>query len=291
MSILSFLNTAKVEEVARAPRVGGGAKKPWNPPTTVLAVRVWRDGSVFPSQALVERFNLEYPSVTITKGEEIPWPNDKIQEHLNKQMELPEADRKELKPRYKPSLIEPIGGVAGNGFDVIDSRVWAGYKAQGNMLFISAVSKQEPKVDLFGATKYDANGVPISKVLEQGSKTFGKLVLLNAIEELYGIKLDTSKEYVDMLVLEELQVGDSTINFNKQFSVPVMLAPKLTNRGKDKGKPDYERREGSIVFGFIPDEVVNGKVTIVNEEGSERERKEEHDEKEEMFEHDSKGVI
>lgn len=257
MSLLSFLNTAKVEEVARPHRGGGGGqRKPWNPAATILAIRVWQDGSVFPSQALVDRFNLEYPKVSITKGAEVPYTEEQINAHLIAQQELPEDQRKELKPKFKPSLIEPVGGVPGNGFDVIDSRFWNGYKAGGNMLFIAAVAKDEPKVDLFGATKYEDDGTPISKVMEQGSKTFGEDTLLPAIKELYGIELSNDKEYVDLLVLDELKVGDTVIDFNKQFSTPIMLAPKRVNRGAEKGKPDYVRREGATVFGFIPEEVV-----------------------------------
>lgn len=260
MSLLSFLKTATAEKVTTTHR-GGGVKKPWNPPADVLAVRVWRDGSVFPSQALVDRFQLEYHKVNITKGAEIPYTEEQKNEHLIAMQALPEDKRTELKPKFKPSLIESKDGVFGNGFDVIDSRLWGAYKAAGHMLFVCPVPKDLPKVDLFGATKFDGEGNPVQGVMDQGSKTYGEDTLLASIKDLYGIELNDNRQYVDMLVVEELPVGDEVVNFNKQFASPVFLTPKVVNRGKDKGKPDYERRENTKIYGFLPSDIVGETVT------------------------------
>lgn len=262
MSVLSFLNTAKVEVVTKRTG-GGGSKKPWNPePSTVLAIRVWKDGSVFPSQALVDKFNLEYRPAKITKGEEVPYSEAKLQEHKDKVAAALASGNDvptDLPKKFKPSTFEFEGGIAGNGFDVIDSRKWNAWKAEGNMLFIAAVSKDEPKVDLFGSTKYDEPkegteySTPVSSVLDQGSKTYGADTLVEVIKEVYGIELNDNREYIDMFVFSEL----NGFNISKEFSKPITVVPKVVNRGKDKGQADYERRENITIYGFAPEEVIN----------------------------------
>ena len=51
MSFLSFLNGVTLDEVTKPTRTGGGVKKQWNPAPTFMGIRIWKDGSVFPSQA------------------------------------------------------------------------------------------------------------------------------------------------------------------------------------------------------------------------------------------------
>ena len=294
MSILGFLNSATVEQVKglRVHTGGGGAKKPWNPPSTLLAIRVWRDGSVFPSQALVDRFNLEYRKAKITKGEEVPYSDEALAAFNAKEAEKVTASKnaiaaaiaegkeppaqyvaKDTPPKkYKVSTYKYEGEVSVNGFDVIDSRKWAGFKADGNMLFIAPVAKEEPKVDLFGSTKYvpladgevagETYQSPVSSVMEQGTKTYGSNILLPAIKEVYGIELTGEKEYVDMIVFDEF----NGININENFSKPVTLVPKIVDRGEDKGKADYVRRENLTIWGFAPAEVLNTPVSQDSEE-------------------------
>ena len=235
MSFLSFLGSAQVEQISGPSRKGGGRAKQWTPNPTLLAIRLWRDGSVFPSKAAIDKFDLEYRNCSITK---VPLPLKEGQT---------ESDQK-----YKNEYTFSAG--PGNGFDVIDSRVWANYKADGHMLFISPVSKDEPKVDLFARVDYEDDGTPKNKVEEQGSATFGKDVLLAAVEELYGIKLteELGKDYVDLVIFDEFD----GINITEKFSTPVMLAPKRVVRGADKGKPDYIRRENALVYGLVPAQIL-----------------------------------
>lgn len=287
MGLLAFLNSASVEEVAKPTRKaggGGGKAKPWNPPDTLLAVRVWSSGAVYPSKALVDRFNLEYHKAKITKGDEVAYTPEALAKFFENEGELVEhskqtiaqaiADGKtelptqyvaktEAPKKYKVSTYEFEGGVAGNGFDVIDSSKWAGYKSEGNMLFIAPVAKDEPKVDLFGSTKYEplvegqvggeTYQAPVSGVYDQGSKTYGVSTLLPAIKEIYGIELGKDQEYVDMIVFDEL--GD--VSINKKFSKPVTLVPKVVDRGKDAGKADHIRRENLTIWGFAPASLLN----------------------------------
>lgn len=55
---LDFLKKITVTAPEKAPRTGGGPRKNWNP--IGFCIRVWKSGAIFPSQELVDRFNLEY---------------------------------------------------------------------------------------------------------------------------------------------------------------------------------------------------------------------------------------
>jgi hypothetical protein len=235
MSFLSFLTTAGVEEVkASTKRPGGGKAKQWNPAATVLAIRLWKDGSVFPSQALADKFDLEYRTATVEK---VPLP-------------LKDGQTEEER-KFKNNYYWVSG--PGNGFDVIDSRLWPGYKAEGHMLFIAPVQKDQKRVDLFGGVLYDDNGTPKNSVMDQGSPSYGKEVLLTAVKELYGIELGAEREYVDLVVFSDF----GGIDITEKFSAPLALFPKRIVKGDDKGGTDVIRREKAQVFGFVPAEILN----------------------------------
>lgn len=243
MGLLSFLSTASIEDAVVQPKRNTSPKQR-NPNPALLAVRVWKDGSIFPSQALVDKFDLEY------RGAEV------------EQIAATEAVGKEGEEGYQPARKAAqkttIKGNPGFGFDVIDTRALNGYKAEGDLLLISPVKRGEPKIDLFASTVYDENGNPKSKVMDQGALTFGSQVLVPAIEELYGIKFhkaatDTSGEvegvqYVDMVVTEEIE----GVNVVEKFSKDILFAPKRIVRGERKGQSDYVRREHATVYGFVP---------------------------------------
>lgn len=242
--LFSFLKSAEVEEVATKETAGakrGGPRKQWNPPPALLAIRVWHDGSVFPSQALVDKFDLEYKDAVIT-FEDIP-----------AKPAVMEADGITIKTEAKEAYRKRIATVnppVGNGFDVIDTREWGQWKMpENNMLFIGAVPKDSPKVDLFSSTVYNDEGKASNTVMEQGAATFGK-GLVTTIKELYGVELNDEKEYVDMIVAAELD----GVNINTQFSKSITLAPKKVSRGKDAGQMDYVRRENMVLYGFVPAE-------------------------------------
>lgn len=239
MSALSFLKNAKLEEQPIPKKGPGGKAKQWNPDPTILAVRLWKDGSVFPSQALVDQFNLEYKTATITK---IPLPLKEGQ---------PEEEQK-----YKNEYYYVAG--PGNGFDVIDSRQWPGFSADGNSLFISPVQRDQPKVDLFSSVGYNDNpevedfGTPKTSVMEQGANTFGKSTLLEAVKDIYGIELGENKEFVDLLVIAKIDEFDISTTFSK----PLTFLPKIIVRGDEKGKADLQRRENAIIYLFAPASVL-----------------------------------
>lgn len=252
MSFLSFLSSATVEEaVVPAKGSNGGPRKQVNPNPAILAIRVWKDGSVYPSQAAVDKFQLEYGKGTYETIPAVAAVGVEGQEGY-----------KAAKPATRKFV--PNENAIGNGFDVIDSQNWAQFKAEGRLLFLGLVPKSLPKVDLFGTTRFDAEGNPLLSVLNQGSTTFGQAVLLEAIEEIYGIKFQRNAkdatednkaieaqegvEFVDMLIAEELE----GVNITEAFSKPISFFPKKVTRGADKGKDDYERRENIKVYGFVP---------------------------------------
>ena len=265
MSLLNFLQSSKVEEVVPGTRAGGptGPRKQRQPNPSIVAVRLWRDGSVYPSTAAIAKFDLGYKDATITK-EKIPLKDGETVQKLKNVYAFPNG--------------------TGNGFDVVDSRVWDQFKAaaDGGMLFVVPTPKNAAKVDLFGTTNYMDDGKPKSTVEEQGAKTFGTEVLIPAVEQLYGIvfKVDAVEaapaqpavpvsegveavkakpvveavagvdgvEYVDLVIFDKL--GD--FNIVDTYSKKILHVPKRTIRGKDAGKSDYVRRENAVVYGFAP---------------------------------------
>ena len=256
MSLLNFLQSSAVEEVVPGQRAkgGGGPRKQWQPNPSIVAIRLWRDGSVYPSNAAIAKFDLEYKKAVITK-EDLPLKEGQT-----------EAERKQRNVYAFPNG-------TGNGFDVVDSRVWEQFKAAdgSGMLFIVPTQKTEAKVDLFGTSNYTEDGEPKALVAEQGAKTFGSAVLIPAVEELYGIKFKVDAveaaegveaveavdgvEYVDLAIFDKL--GDFDIV--KSYSKNILHVPKRVIRGKDAGKPDYVRRENATVYGFAPaSEVIPG---------------------------------
>jgi hypothetical protein len=254
MSLLNFLKKANVEEVKSSPaaRTGGGVRKQWNPNPAIVAVRVWKDGSVFPSQAAVDKFDLEYRKAKITK-EALPLKDGQAEAAFKNKYEFPEG--------------------TGNGLDVIDTREWAQYKGDGDLLFVAVVPKDAGKVDLFSSVNYDAEGAPKVTAMEQGANTFGKEVLVPAIEAVYGIKFQreakaatkesaavTAQEgvdFVDLEIFETFGEGEDAVNVTEAFSKPILHVPKRITRGADKGKSDYTRRENVKVYGFAPTQVLH----------------------------------
>jgi len=220
MGALDFLKDIKIEEITKTSKSTGIVKKQRGPEESQLAIRVWKDGSVYPSKALVEKFGLEYQNAIITE-------------------EVKEGDKKVRKFSY------PDG--PGNGLDIIDSRAWGQYKNEdpkAQFIAIAIVPKDLPKVDLFANTRYNEDGTPVSSVLDQGASTFGEKNLLPLIKEIYE-KEPGEEGFID-LILEEA-VNLKTISPNGLFHFPKMVV-----RGKDQGKSDYERRENVDIFGIAP---------------------------------------
>jgi hypothetical protein len=267
MSILAFLSGAKVEEALDTKTGRGGARKAWNPKPLKNAVRLWHDGSVFPSQSLVDKFDLEYKKATVTK-EEVPVPEPAIAsfdttEAYNKA----HAAWKKAPNKIKRFYEFPEG--TGNGFDVIVSSKWSQFKSQGgSLLFLSPALKSAAKVDLFAAVKYNDEGNPISSVMSQGSP-FPDLV--KWVKEIYGIELDKEKKpYIDLMVFTEVgEPGDEGYIDMSKYSVAKGILPKTVARGAEKGQDDFVRRDNVVIFGFVPEELLKDEVELDEDDSEE----------------------
>lgn len=120
MNNFDFLNNIQPVEQEKTPRNNGRVATPKNP--TGLRLRVFKDGAVYPSQELVDMFNLEYTNtdaVDSGNGFDVFSSLDWIQ--------LPKANS-------DGEAITPV-------------------------LFIASSSKDLPKIDLFGSCKLDNTSV------------------------------------------------------------------------------------------------------------------------------------
>lgn len=139
----------------------------------------------------------------------------------------------------------------GNGFDVIDGRLWNNLKADA--IFVSPVNRDNSKVDLFASCGWNADGTPMTSVMTQGATTYGK-TLLAMIKEVYGVTTSEEKDYIDLVIEEDPEFQatlDSTLKGVFHF-------PKTFNRGTKKGETTYQRRENAKVYGLVPVELVSG---------------------------------
>lgn len=265
----ALLSNIKVVAQEAPPKKVGGIKREWNPPSG-LAIRIWFSGAVYPSQELVDAFDLEYPN------------------------RLTEEQEAEIKAgtAEKPFM--------GNGFDVADSVEYPQIQI-GDLraLFISTVEKDAEggRVDLFATVGYNDDNTPKLKVMDQGLVTFGKDFLIPKIEEVYGItffkpsipaveakpavaevldgagKVVTSAraaveakpevpategvEYVDLVLVG--QTGDSST----PWTVPVTFVPKRVSRGDKKGETTVVRRENPKIYILYPKSLMEEETTQV----------------------------
>lgn len=212
---LDFLKKIKVEDVALPTKAGGGRRKEWNP-TLDNAIRVWKDGSLFPSQKLVERFALEYS---------------------NKPAEAAEG--------------QPKNKVAGNAFDIFESINFPTLNTGGqNLVILNVAAKHVGKTDAFGSTSYNEDGTPKTSVMDQGSATFGKDCLLPMLKKIYNVE-PGEKGFIDLMLL-----GTDGEPAMEPFLLPndkkVCMVPKEVSRGDKAGEMTYARRENPIMFVLYP---------------------------------------
>lgn len=216
-NFLSFLSEVTVTEVDASAK--GGAKKQRNPNPTLLGFRVWADGSIYPSKALVDKFGLEYPDATVS---------------LVKDKE------------GKDKKVYTVVGSQGFGFDVIDSSKSTQWNSPRPFIAVAVSPKDSPKISLFGLTRYDENGKPLVSVMDQGSATFGKETLLPMLETIYNAK-PNEEGFIDV----EVFTGTNLKSTNG-----IEMLPKVISRGADQGKPDYVRRENVDIFAIVPAEIM-----------------------------------
>ena len=229
-----------------------GRSKEYNPEG--LAIRVFRDGSVYPSADLVALLNLEYPAAVAVGKTALPLKDGET-----------EADTK-----YR--TVFEVANDTSMGLDIIDSGLFPAFKVGQRVLLANVVLKSQPKVDLFGRVDYEEDGTPKSSVLDQGSKTFGADSLIPMLQEVYGVKLATRTETPgkdaegkDIIIKgwsEGVQYVDLTFVANPVTGEPwakeVTYVPKKISRGAGKGQVTTQRRESAKLYVIMPIDKLTG---------------------------------
>jgi hypothetical protein len=232
--MFDFLKTVTVvDTVTDKIRKVSSPRKERNPEG--LTIRLFRDGSVYPSLELIEKFNLEYP---VLEAGETP-------------------------------------ANCGNGFDVIDTDKFPAFQVGKRILIISPVNRKNGKIDLFGSTTYDENGVPKSKVAEQGAKTFGQDEFIGLVEDIYGITFakaavkakeatETTKAVTAQPAVEGVEFVDLQFVVNPSTGQPwglptgktVTWIPKKVSRGEKAGEYTIQRRELPVFYALLPKDII-----------------------------------
>lgn len=209
LSFLKNITLASNEEVKPSFAVKS-AKAPVDRLPSGLAIRLFKNGAIYPSAELVERFNLEYTG--------------------------------------KDSEIQNFG------LDILSSKVFPNTVSLPEaFIIVAVVPKNLPKIDVFGSTKFVSEeevtadpslilGAPKSSVLEQGSSTFGKEVLLPMLTEVYGYSFDEDQKFVDLVVYTDSPLVTDDGNY---------FIPKPITRGEKKGQLDVVVRKDIAMFPLV----------------------------------------
>jgi len=228
---LAFLQGMKLNEVEEK-QTQTRVSKQNNPEPTSMRIRVHKDGSIYPSQALVTALSLEYPKVKVTIT-----PKEKDGESVL------DAEQKPVMERSYD-----YGTSMSMALDVIDTKEWSQYPEGQPRIILVGVSPRRtgnaatPKVDMFASTKYKDDGTPITSVMDQGATTYGKETLLPLLKEVYGIEIG-EQGYLDL---------DIATDYPITTSQGIYLLPKKITMGKHAGKADYEKRENIKVYPLVP---------------------------------------
>lgn len=158
-----------------------------------------------------------------------------------------------------------IATKGGNGFDVTESSRWTNTASNPNTcIFISAIPKAEPKVDLFGSTTYFGPkdelpegkkvGDAASSAITQGPATFGKklIVMLREAYNLDSTIVEGTEGGIDPLFGEKNHV-DLFIAEKYPVTLPdgIYYLPKQVSSGENKGEWTVVRRENITMFPLV----------------------------------------
>lgn len=132
---------------------------------TTADIRVYNNGKIYPSLALVDEYKLEYA-------------------HRDASAEAVENNE--------------------FGFDIFSSLKWGMIMGQlpQELIFISPIAKSEPKVSLWGACRFNEDGTPKSSVVDQGMSSFCKDEFMPMLTAVYGIDWENTR-YVDLVINRE----------------------------------------------------------------------------------------
>lgn len=227
--MLGFLKSVKVQAPEQPVRKSSGVRKQRNPENADL--RVFADGSIYPSASLVKRFGLEYGN--------------------------------------KPAEDQPTVGFGFDVID--SNQFLAILATPERCLWVSPVARTESKIDLFNTVKYNEDGTPNCSVLEQGSKTFGEKVLIPLLKEAYGVEFTDDKRHVDLKFYGVPQEDGTEAPFTLPNGKTIAFIPKSVQRGENKGTETVVRRENPSFWCLHLAEVQEESGANVEEEGEEPE--------------------
>jgi hypothetical protein len=205
MMDLGFLKDVKLEVVKKAASV----TRTTTPKLPVDAdLRVFGSGRVYPSAAFAEEYKLEFLPKETLEGADAPTV------------------------------------VVGNGLDIFSSKKWGMImgKLPQELVFVAAVAKSLPKVDMWASTKYEVEtNTPKASVFLQGASTFSKNVLVDMLADVYGISWG-QVEYVDFSVSRENVISSEN---------GIYHLPKIVSTGKHAGEDTYVRRENLTICPLV----------------------------------------
>jgi len=228
--MLEFLTNIGATEIA-AKATKSVEKKQRNPEPSFMGIRVWKDGSIYPSVALVSKYNLEFVKATVTQEDVVK----------NGVLQTDDAGQ----PLKRKVLSYPND--TSNGIDIMNSADWTQKQNWGSNpdLILAAISpKRSGKVDLFATCTTEEDGSPKLSVLEQGAATFGKESLLPLVASVYNA-VPNEEGFIDLEFVEAYPLHQVVSN-------KIFMFPKRIVRGEDKGKLEYVRRENVSLFPLVP---------------------------------------
>lgn len=207
-------STVKVAELKRTPRAGTGGRTKVEKqlaPNEGYDLRVFENGSVYPTQEIVNKLNLEY------------------------------------KPAYASPSNDHDVSYRGFGFDIIDpadcislkTAVEAGMPT--GFIILGHTPRVDGKVDIFRSTRYDEQENPKSTVLDQGAPSdLAELIFAKYGDNAFGNQ-ENKVGYVDVKIL--------TDNVIPNPSTGVIIVNKFTNK-KDRDEPvkTYVNRKNTTMF-------------------------------------------
>lgn len=243
--MLEFLKNVSIDEseiikAAKKKGTGGGVRKERNP-THPYTIRLFKNGSVYPSADLVDRFNLEYVARPVAATE------------------VGDAEAEKTAKWIQP----------GGAFDVFDSAEFPAFKSPQRFILLNVTTKAAGKADLFASVTWDAlTGEPENSVLEQGAKTFGISDLLGFVKEIYKVELNDETPYIDLVVLDSKgEITDAPAQpFKLVGDKKVAFIPKKVSRGDAKGSLTVVKRDDPWLFVLYPLLEVHPELTPTKEE-------------------------
>jgi hypothetical protein len=203
--MMKMVNLKEVAVKARAERV-----KLDKSPVTGASFRVYKNGRIFTAEAIAEEYSLEFGA-----KEEIIVPGKDTDTDKTKEV------------------------VIGNGLDIFSSENWQMIATPAPMLFVAIVPRHgNPKIDVYGSTSYEEDGIPKRSIDSNTVSSFGKDILVPQLEELYGVNFE-EVDFIDLVMVTEYAI---------EAPRGVFSIPKTVSRGDNKGDLVFVTRKNITVF-------------------------------------------